>query len=143
MPKYFESPKQQYNNVDEFKHKAMHTLNSLWGKHRKFEVVDFAERIGTAEDEKDVVFYTATGYYAGEKLPPEPKPGEGMTQEQIDATEAARKFQIVKDATGASDSAIKLALANNVDIAAVNSSKEGKPASYQDVQKFIKDNKAK
>jgi pyruvate/2-oxoglutarate dehydrogenase complex dihydrolipoamide acyltransferase (E2) component len=143
MSKYFESPKSQYNHVDEFKHKAMHTMNKLWGQSRKFEVVDFGERIGEKGDEKDVVFYTATGYYSGEKLPPEQKPGEPMTEEQIAAQAAARAKQQLSDETGATDSAIKLALDKGVDIKLVKPVKEGARVGYQDVQKYIKENKPK
>lgn len=96
MSRYFEAVKSTYKHPDEFKHGAMHTLNKLYPQ-RAFDCVDFGERIGTKPGEEGVVFYTATAYYPGEKIPPEAAEGAPLTAEHIAAQDKARQEQEARD----------------------------------------------
>lgn len=142
MPRFFEQPAQNYNNVDEFRELAIKTLNGLYAHHKRLDTFDFGERLC----EKDnIKYYTCVAYAKGEKAPAEQKAGEILSPEQIEAMEKARLDAIERAKAGellvnATDGAVKFAAANGVDLTKVKGSGQNGRIGQPDVVAWLKDN---
>lgn len=82
MPRIYEQPKAAFCNFDHFKETAVKTLNEIFGRVRPLDVIDFSENADT---------YRAVGYYDGEALPAEQKPGEPQSEEAAEQERIARE----------------------------------------------------